>query len=143
MREEEERTAGPRTITTRQDPFQILTLESVITKAATALQCPQGRTHRFDIQNTLYLLKSHVYILAFVWTGWVFVLSFVWIPLSGQTQLDHYVSEDDVGVVDDDEEEDDEDLQAEDHFLDCKVKFLAQLWFGPHCSLRYSLRNNE
>ncbi|XP_056589123.1 F-actin-monooxygenase mical1 [Triplophysa dalaica] len=39
---------------------------------------------------------------------------------TGQTQLDHYVSEDDVGVVDDDEEEDDEDLQAEDHFLDCK-----------------------
>ncbi|XP_065141285.1 F-actin-monooxygenase mical1 isoform X2 [Paramisgurnus dabryanus] len=43
---------------------------------------------------------------------------------SGQAKLDHYVSEDEVeggdDDDDDDDEEDDEDLQNEDHFLDCR-----------------------
>uniref|UniRef100_A0A671NE66 Molecule interacting with CasL protein 1 n=1 Tax=Sinocyclocheilus anshuiensis TaxID=1608454 RepID=A0A671NE66_9TELE len=40
---------------------------------------------------------------------------------SGQAQPDHYVSEDDNEEgVDDDEEENEEDLQGEDHYLDCK-----------------------
>ncbi|XP_016119700.1 protein-methionine sulfoxide oxidase mical1-like, partial [Sinocyclocheilus grahami] len=39
---------------------------------------------------------------------------------SGQSQPDHYVSGDNEDCVDDDEEEDEEDLQGEDHFLDCK-----------------------
>lgn len=47
----------------------------------------------------------------------------MWIPSSEQAEPDHYVSEDDneEGVDDDEEEEDEEDLQAEDHFLDCRV----------------------
>uniref|UniRef100_A0A671QX70 Molecule interacting with CasL protein 1 n=1 Tax=Sinocyclocheilus anshuiensis TaxID=1608454 RepID=A0A671QX70_9TELE len=39
---------------------------------------------------------------------------------SGQSQPDHYVSDDNEEGVDDDKEEDEEDLQGEDHYLDCK-----------------------